>query len=81
MTSEVIAPLRRKLSDAAAGRLARPARRDAMHDPKAIAAAYLDAWNEADLARRQALLAEGWSEDARYADPLMQAEGASASRR
>jgi hypothetical protein len=46
-----------------------------MHDPKAIAAAYLDAWNEADPARRQALLAQGWSEDARYADPLMQAEG------
>ena len=38
--------------------------------PAAVADAYLAAWNEADPARRAALLREGWAEDARYVDPL-----------
>ncbi|MCD6031937.1 MAG: uncharacterized protein K0S78_4119 [Thermomicrobiales bacterium] len=36
---------------------------------------YIEIWNERDLARRRALLAETWSEDAIYVDPLVIAEG------
>ena len=43
--------------------------------PAAVADAYLAAWNEADPARRTALLRAGWAEDARYVDPLMAGEG------
>jgi hypothetical protein len=43
--------------------------------PAAVADAYLAAWNEADPARRAALLRDGWAEDARYVDPLMAGEG------
>lgn len=46
-----------------------------MTDPKPIADRYLALWNEADEARRVALLAENWAADARYADPMMQGEG------
>ena len=44
-------------------------------DPAAIADAYLAAWNEVDPSRRSALLRAGWTEDARYVDPLMRGEG------
>jgi SnoaL-like domain len=37
----------------------------------AIAARYLDAWNEADDSRRHDLIAATWAEDASYVDPLM----------
>ena len=43
--------------------------------PHAVAARYLAAWNEADDARRQALIAELWSPQGRYADPLMSGHG------
>lgn len=46
-----------------------------MADPKTIADAYLALWNEADEGARRARLAEAWSADARYADPLMAGEG------
>ena len=46
-----------------------------MHDPKTIADAYIRVWNEADPAERRAQLARYWSAKARYADPLMRAEG------
>lgn len=46
-----------------------------MTDPKTIADRYLAVWNEADDARRVALLAEDWAADARYVDPMMQGEG------
>ena len=41
----------------------------------ALATRYLAAWNEADPTRRRALVAEAFSEDARYLDPLMQGQG------
>ena len=44
-------------------------------NPAAIADAYLAAWNELDPARRHALLRAGWTDDARYVDPLMRGEG------
>lgn len=47
-----------------------------MTDPTTVATTYLRAWNETDTARRAALLRDGWSEDARYVDPLMSGRGA-----
>ena len=46
-----------------------------MTDAAAIARHYIDTWNEPDEARRRALLARHWSEDAGYVDPLMHADG------
>ena len=46
-----------------------------MTDHLYIANAYLALWNEADDAVRVRILAESWTADARYADPLMQGEG------
>ena len=45
------------------------------HQPGDIAETYLAVWNEADDARRRALLEQSWAADARYADPLMQGQG------
>ncbi|VWX55704.1 Polyketide cyclase [Burkholderiales bacterium 8X] len=36
---------------------------------------YIAAWNETDAARRLDLLQAGWTEDARYIDPMAKAEG------
>jgi hypothetical protein len=36
---------------------------------------YFAVWNETDQARRRALIAQTWSEDAAYLDPLFSAEG------
>ena len=46
-----------------------------MTDPAAIANRYIALWNETDPARRRALLAEGWTENAAYLDPLAKGEG------
>ncbi len=46
-----------------------------MTDAAHIADRYIAVWNEADPVRRRALLAEGWSEDATYVDPLMRGDG------
>jgi hypothetical protein len=46
-----------------------------MTDPVAIANRYIALWNEADPARRRALLAEGWTENAAYVDPLAKGQG------
>lgn len=40
-----------------------------------IAARYLDTWNAADAAERNTLLAQVWSEDCVYVDPLAEARG------
>ena len=36
---------------------------------------YFDAWNEADAAKRQALLEQCWSDDAVYVDPTVHLTG------
>lgn len=36
---------------------------------------YLSCWNESDAEVRRSLIAEHWSEQARYTDPLAQAQG------
>jgi hypothetical protein len=40
-----------------------------------IASRYIATWNATDSAKRQALLADHWTGNARYTDPLMSAEG------
>lgn len=44
-------------------------------DPRTIAEEYLAVWNEDDADRRRRMLAEGWSAEARYVDPLMAGDG------
>ena len=46
-----------------------------MNDSAAIANRYIALWNERDPARRRAQLAEGWTENATYVDPLAKGEG------
>lgn len=46
-----------------------------MSNAAAIAEHYIAVWNETDPARREALLAEQWSEHATYVDPLMRGNG------
>jgi hypothetical protein len=36
---------------------------------------YIATWNETDPDRRRALIAQTWTEDARYVDPVLEAEG------
>jgi hypothetical protein len=40
-----------------------------------LIARYIAAWNETDPARRRALIARVWTEDATYADPMMEGNG------
>jgi hypothetical protein len=53
----------------------RPHKESKMTDPAAIADRYIALWNEIDPGRRRALLAEGWTENAAYVDPLAKGEG------
>ncbi|HZS84543.1 MAG TPA: nuclear transport factor 2 family protein [Stellaceae bacterium] len=45
-----------------------------MVDCTELADRYIAVWNEADAARRRALIARTFTEDVRYLDPLMAAE-------
>lgn len=44
-------------------------------DANALIARYFAIWNERDASRRRALIAQTWTEDASYLDPLMRGEG------
>jgi len=46
-----------------------------MSDPDALVDRYIAMWNETDPARRRALVAETWTETARYLDPALSGEG------
>ncbi len=46
-----------------------------MTDPMTVADRYLAVWNEPDPAARRRALAEHWTPDARYVDPLMAGSG------
>jgi SnoaL-like domain len=46
-----------------------------MSTPHTLADRYLATWNEADAARRRALIAALWNPQGRYADPLMSGQG------
>jgi SnoaL-like domain len=36
---------------------------------------YIDMWNEADPGKRAELIGQAWTDDARYVDPLLEADG------
>lgn len=46
-----------------------------MTDPDTLTRDYLALWNDHDAASRSRRLWDGWTEDARYIDPMMAAEG------
>jgi hypothetical protein len=46
-----------------------------MRNPAELAADYIALWNERDGARRAAILAERWTVDATYIDPLARVAG------
>jgi hypothetical protein len=46
-----------------------------MSDFEEVAARYIDTWNETDPAARRAAIEDLWAEDARYVDPLADADG------
>ncbi|MFA5122173.1 nuclear transport factor 2 family protein [Zavarzinia sp.] len=46
-----------------------------MTDATSLAERYIALWNETDPARRRALLAANWGDDATYADPMAQCAG------
>jgi hypothetical protein len=46
-----------------------------MIDAQNLALRYIASWNEADAAARRQLVDGLWTEDARYVDPMMKAEG------
>ncbi|MBV9064707.1 MAG: nuclear transport factor 2 family protein [Methylobacteriaceae bacterium] len=48
-----------------------------MTNANEVAEAYLNVWNERDRARRESLIANGWTEGAIYVDPLMRGTGRS----
>src|SRR5262249_11208142 len=50
-------------------------RRLSMRDANRLTEDYIVLWNETDQKPRLALLAEGWTADASYVDPLMQGAG------
>jgi hypothetical protein len=46
-----------------------------MTDPKAIATAYVNLWNEHAADRRREIFKANWTPDATYVDPLMSSDG------
>ena len=48
---------------------------DTTTNPANIATRYLEAWNERDGARRRALIAALWADDAAFRDPIMAGDG------
>lgn len=46
-----------------------------MSNPTELIDRYIAVWNETDRARRRALIASTWTEDAHYLDPLLSGEG------
>jgi hypothetical protein len=46
-----------------------------MIDAQDLAQRYITSWNESDPAVRRQLVDQLWTQDARYADPMMKADG------
>ena len=46
-----------------------------MSDATQVVARYIAIWNETDPEQRRDLIAQTWSEDATYVDPLMKGDG------
>ena len=49
-----------------------------MNDFHTLAARYIDTWNEPDPAARRHAIEKLWADDARYIDPLIDAQGRTA---
>jgi SnoaL-like domain len=49
-----------------------------MTDVNTVIDRYIDMWNETDSMRRRDLIAQTWTDDASYIDPLVVAEGSDA---
>ena len=45
------------------------------NDLNTLIQCYIDAWNETDAERRRELVAQTWTEDGTYLDPLMSGNG------
>jgi hypothetical protein len=50
-------------------------RKNSMIDAQDLAQRYIASWNETDPAARRQLVDRLWTRDARYADPMMKADG------
>jgi hypothetical protein len=50
-------------------------RSSVMSNPKEVVERYIAAWNERDAAKRRALIAKTWTEDANYTDPHRSGNG------
>ena len=46
-----------------------------MSDVTSVVDAYFAMWNETDSAARAALIERAWTDDARYVDPMLEADG------
>ena len=46
-----------------------------MSDVTDLIDCYISAWNEGDAERRQKLIAQAWTPDACYVDPMLESEG------
>lgn len=46
-----------------------------MPDTATVVDTYIDAWNETDSDRRRELIAQVWTDDATYLDPMMSGDG------
>jgi hypothetical protein len=46
-----------------------------MADVATVVDRYIDTWNQTDPQRRRAIIAETWTEDATYVDPIMSGDG------
>ena len=46
-----------------------------MPDTATVVDTYITAWNETDAGRRRELIAQTWTDDASYLDPMMSGEG------
>jgi hypothetical protein len=56
-------------------RIAQPLEETMSIDRTQLVERYIASWNETDPARRRALIAATWTEEALYLDPLMRGEG------
>jgi hypothetical protein len=75
MTSEVIDWRAQTFDSRSQPNRAAPSKESNMTDVTTIARRYIDLWNERTQSRRRELLAENWTADASYVDPLMHGNG------
>ena len=50
-----------------------------MADHATVVDRYIDTWNETDPERRRSIIADTWTDDASYVDPIMSGDGRTGS--